>query len=276
MLIFENNSWHQEQLRFSLLSLLSSGQALFETIYYDQGVLYFWEEHLARLQNSLNDFQARVNWPDLKTIILRRLQNESAYRQARVKLICLLPLDRRNVKINAQHFLILVEAISPSQKEQAPLALKIFPSPYNEQAPLLQHKTINYGYHFYFRGLAQQQGFDDVLYVNKQGLLMETSIANIFGVKNGRLFTPPAEVGILPGTVRSLLVKELKAREALIHIDQLPQYDFFFVSSSVRELRFIRQIDGQKFAERYLSQFKTLVANWEAIKRQYRQRFLSG
>ncbi len=274
MLYWMNHAWQKDVSQFRILALLSSGQALFETLFYERGVLYFWEEHWQRLQNSLKVLGAQIDSPKLKTLILDRLKNEPKFQRARIKLICLLPLEQSTLTISIEHFVILIEPLSQASQKPIPLKLKTFPSPFRPEAPLLQHKTINYGYHFYYRSLAKGQGFDDALYLSADGYLQETSISNIFAVKDGQLFTPPVSQGILPGTVRSLLIQHLGAKEMSIHIEHLQQFDFFFVTSSVRQLRFVTQIDEHSFSNNHLSTFKQILAKWEQLKQNYRQQFL--
>ncbi len=270
MLYFANNRWQIQEDRFKVFSLLSSGQALFETLFYDDGVLYFWERHFERLQKSLNFFKSRIELPDLRELIVQKLKSTTGFKLARVKLICLLPFEKTDQVVDINNIVLLIEPLSGHKKKFSSLKLKTVPTPFQSRAPLLQHKTINYGYHFYYRGVAWQQGFDDVLYFNARNEIMEVSFANIFAVKGDQLFTPPVEVGILPGVVRSLFVEELGAQEKLILTEQLADYDYFFVTSSVRELRFVTGIDHLTFEERFQEHFETVVQSWEDLKKEYR------
>ena len=271
MLLFFNNAWHENKDIFPILARLSSGQALFETIHFQDGVLYFWEKHLKRMEQSLAFFKAAVDWPDLKSIILQKLENADC-RSARVKLVCTLPFEGRTSQLIPTDFLILIEFLPEKQSVTASVRLKTMDSPFNPEVALLQHKTINYGYHFYFKGLAQQEGFDDVLYLHPKGFLMETSMANIIGVKGDKLFTPPSSVGLLPGIVRSVLIQELEVIETKIHKNEIAAFDYFFLTSSVRELRFVEQIDRWTFAAEHKRHFLQIERSWQVIKQEYRAR----
>lgn len=78
---------------------------------------------------------------------------------------------------------------------------------------------------------AEKKLFDCVMLTEKK-FIAETSSANIFWIKNGKIFTPKKSCGILPGTVREKLIKKLKVKEVEAKISALKNADEIFLTNS--------------------------------------------
>jgi len=98
-------------------------------------------------------------------------------------------------------------------------------------------------------------GFDDVLWVNSDGEISESTWANIFLIgRTGDLVevaTPPPASGILLGVTRQrimelLTISKIPVTERVITLDELPRFDEGFVTSSIRGIRPLVQIDRHK------------------------------
>lgn len=77
----------------------------------------------------------------------------------------------------------------------------------NELSPLSNIKSLNYLDSILARQEAASRGVDDALMLNTQGRIAETSMANVFVVKDGTLITPPLREGALPGVMRAEILK---------------------------------------------------------------------
>ena len=64
----------------------------------------------------------------------------------------------------------------------------------NECSPLTAHKTLNQGDNILESRSARRLGFDSAVYLNTRGDICETTNANLFFVRDGRLYTPDDEV----------------------------------------------------------------------------------
>ncbi|MFP5208396.1 MAG: aminodeoxychorismate synthase component I [Acidobacteriota bacterium] len=104
--------------------------------------------------------------------------------------------------------------------------------------PMLFHKTTHRPlYSDAFRA-ATLAGFDDVLFLNRNEEVTEGAISNIFVEKEGRLYTPPVECGLLAGVYRRHVLETYpNAGERVLHIDDLRQADAVYLSNAVRGLR---------------------------------------
>ncbi|MEI8025451.1 MAG: aminotransferase class IV [Pseudomonadota bacterium] len=100
----------------------------------------------------------------------------------------------------------------------------------------------------------RKQNFDDVLMHNQDDGILEASAANIFFLgRQGDLLevaTPPLTTGILPGTTRQILMEllhraKIPVTERLIFPDELPRFDEAFLTSTIKGLVPIQQINSQ-------------------------------
>lgn len=84
---------------------------------------------------------------------------------------------------------------------------------------------------------AVAQGAFEPVFVNRDGLVTECAIRNIFFIKNNRLRTPDTSLGILAGVTRDLVLElagdfDLEVDTSPIRIDQVNQMDEAFICST--------------------------------------------
>ena len=74
------------------------------------------------------------------------------------------------------------------------------------------------------------------IYYNAQGQLLETSIGNLLLELDGKLYTPPAELGLLKGIYRQQLLDEGQAIEKILTLSDLAKADKIYACNAVRGL----------------------------------------
>lgn len=119
----------------------------------------------------------------------------------------------------------------------------------NDKSLLVCHKSLNYLENYLERINARQQGYDDAYYLNSQGGVTECTAANIFVLVKGKLLTPPADAGLLPGIMRGRLLLEssrlgIAVLERPIAQDLLLQADTVFITNAVCGALPVAVIDG--------------------------------
>jgi len=98
----------------------------------------------------------------------------------------------------------------------------------------LRHKTTDRGFYDEARAVAEAQGAREALLVRDDGLVTEGSISNLFVERGGRLLTPPASLGLLPGVLRAELLAAGRAEEAELTLADLA--NGFFIGNALRGL----------------------------------------
>ena len=115
-----------------------------------------------------------------------------------------------------------------------PAVCAVLRFPIDEGDWRLRHKSSDRG--FYEAGLkaARGAGADEALFLRDDGLLTEGCFTNLFVERDGKLLTPPARLGLLPGVLRASLLAEDRAEEAELRLDDLAQG--FFIGNALRGL----------------------------------------
>ncbi len=90
---------------------------------------------------------------------------------------------------------------------------------------------------------AQASGASDALLVDDKSHLLETSIANLLFLFKGALLTPPIGLGILPGTVRRLLLESKWVREEALTLSDLEDVEAVFLTNSLMRVLPVARID---------------------------------
>ncbi len=115
-----------------------------------------------------------------------------------------------------------------------PAICAILPLPVDPGDWRLRHKTSDRG--FYEAGLkaAKAAGAHEALLLRDDGLLTEGCFTTLFVERDGKLLTPPASLGLLPGVLRRSLIDAGRAREADLRIEDLE--GGFFIGNALRGL----------------------------------------
>jgi para-aminobenzoate synthetase/4-amino-4-deoxychorismate lyase len=111
------------------------------------------------------------------------------------------------------------------------------------------HKTTNRPLYARTLQAAQQAGFDDVLFLNREEEVTESAIGNVFIEKDGMLWTPPVACGLLGGVFRRHLMETRNdVAERILRLEDLKAADRIYLSNAVRGLRAV-EIDWESGGE---------------------------
>ena len=101
----------------------------------------------------------------------------------------------------------------------------------------LYHKTTRRElYDREWAHFSEMLGADEVIYLNERGELAEGSRTSIFIEHGGKLITPQATAGVLPGVLRQSLLDERRAVEGILTLNDLNRADSVYLGNSVRGL----------------------------------------
>jgi branched-chain amino acid aminotransferase len=113
-----------------------------------------------------------------------------------------------------------------------------------------QVKTLNYMTGIMAKITANLHGYPEVIMLNKEGYVTEGTGDNIFIVKNGKIITPPAYLGILPGITRNAVIdmaKELNLpiEEGVFTLIDVYGADEMFLTGTAAEVIPVVMADGR-------------------------------
>src|SRR6202011_5225489 len=120
-------------------------------------------------------------------------------------------------------------------------------------SPLAGVKSTSWLPNVWAVGEAQRQGLDEVVLLNERGEVAECTAANIFAVKNGKIYTPPLNSGCLEGGTRGILSEiapgaGVHVVEQTLRPEDLFSADEVFISSTNRNIIGVGEIAGRKIA----------------------------
>lgn len=142
-------------------------------------------------------------------------------------------------------------------------------------------KSLNYLNNIMAKMEAKRAGVLEAVMLNREGYVAECTGDNIFIIKNGIVFTPPASAGALKGVTRNTSIELLKnklkldVREVLITPYDLYTADECFLTGTAAEVIPVVKIDSRtigegkpgKVFEKLLKEFKVLTrSTGEPIK----------
>lgn len=99
---------------------------------------------------------------------------------------------------------------------------------------------------------AIKKGYDEAIFLDRDGNVCEASGANIIGIKNDVVWTPPQNANILNGITRQSLIKlfknelKVKVREENFKRGKLYTFDELFFSGTAAKVAFIASVDNKK------------------------------
>ena len=213
------------------------GFGLFETMRYTGGWLHFWGDHWARLARSAAQFGLALPTESEVLDVLRELASRLQGGHATLKLSLVKSVDGSRLYVYARDPLPAAE----SRRLILDTSYPICP-----RSLLAGHKTHNYMESMHLLGEARSSGFMDMLRVDAEGFLAETTTANFFFVQGGRCHTPSLDTGILPGVSRAALLRApgLRIEEGRYRPETLRRADAAFVTNATHGLLSVEMIEG--------------------------------
>ncbi|MBD3330623.1 branched-chain amino acid transaminase [Candidatus Peregrinibacteria bacterium] len=109
--------------------------------------------------------------------------------------------------------------------------------------------TGTYANSAYLKTEAVQNGFDEGLFLNRDGKVCEASGANIFGIKGDKVFTPPLSANVLNGITRASVIEIIEKETDLTLIEEeidrstLYTFDELFFTGTAAKITPIRSVD---------------------------------
>ena len=123
-----------------------------------------------------------------------------------------------------------------------PATVALLPLPVAASDWRLRHKTTDRGFYDDALAVARAAGADEAVFVDDAGRVSEGSFTNLFVERDGRLLTPLASQGLLPGVLRRSLLDSGRAAEAELRIADLA--GGFLIGNALRGLLPARLLGG--------------------------------
>jgi len=214
------------------LPTLTGSVGRFETILVTAGEPRFLSAHLARLLSA-------AGAPDGKALAIAcRSMAEDGPDPGRMRVM----LDEGGAAVTLDRF-----DGYPDEIYEGGVTVVVAPRPGHPLGDRAGTKPLPYTPLLDARSEARRRGAFDVLFIDRDGFLLEGSACNLFVVTDGRLRTPPVSRPILPGITRAVVLTAaarlgIPAEEADVRPEDLLAADEAFLTGSLMEVVPIRQV----------------------------------
>jgi branched-chain amino acid aminotransferase len=95
---------------------------------------------------------------------------------------------------------------------------------------------------------AKHNKWNDALVYNTQGYIIESAIANLFWVKEGKVYTPPLTDGCVAGVMRRYIIEQMPdVGERSLTLSELLLADEVMLTNAIKGVRWVSNIDDKRY-----------------------------
>lgn len=234
--------------------MLRYGLGLFETMLWQEGQIMLANYHWERLYEGMKklgfDFPAHFTYGYLQEEVQKTVLKNNLEKRCRVRLQIFTETEIFfTQKKKEPAFLIecfALEKTTIEWNEEGWICGKTA-GLYKSNDTLANLKTCNMLLYGMAAQQAKTQGWDDALILNHKGHIIESTIANIFWVKDETIFTPPLSEGCIAGVMRKHLIEEcnrmnISIREKPLTTALLDDADEVFLSNAIRRIKWVQRV----------------------------------
>ena len=223
------------------------GYGIFTTIAIYNSKPFLWQKHWHRLsQNAslagidLSEFDHGTVFDCLSGIIA-----ENNVIDGRARLTFFDQSEKGNWQIKSDRKTSLLITSADFRILQNGLRLTVSTSTINSKSPLAKLKSCNYLENLLALQEAQRRDFDEALRLNEKGEITSVCMANVFWLRDKKLYTPSLETGCLPGTTREFLLENHEVFEVRESLATLKEAEAIFLTSAGLGLATVRSLDSK-------------------------------
>lgn len=229
------------------------GDAVFETVRIYGGKPFRWREHLRRLTTTLKRLAIPLPAADLRDAI-DEVVHAARLPEAAVRLTITRGVGEGLAPPpDLEPTVLLIPRPIPTGLEEARAGgVRVIRLPFGQGrfGFTSGHKTTDYAAAVQGRIRARDARAFEAVYVEDDGAISEATTSNVFGIRRGRLTTPPVAAGCLPGITRELVLSLARkagvpTRETSVQASELHEFDEMFLTGSVIELVPVTEVDDR-------------------------------
>ncbi len=148
----------------------------------------------------------------------------------------------------------LIPSPLPTAAYQKGFTACVYPRPLKISSFGGDVKSIEYRFYLEAYAYAQSRGCDEAVLLNREGVVVEGSRANIFFVKGGTLLTPALAIRCLKGVTREVVLKlarssALRVRSSRVGLHHVLGADEAFFTNSFLGVMPLVKLNGQPISD---------------------------
>jgi len=226
------------------------GDGLFETAKVSQGDLMLASLHFERLFSGLGllkyELPAFFSAEKLQEEVLQLCKKNNCSKLARVRLSVYRGHGGLYVGDTKTGYIIgcwpLDENIN--QLNENGLVVDVYPDARKSCDAFASLKSASHLPYVMAALYAKENKLNDCLVLNEYGRIADSTIANVFIVKDGVIITPALSEGCIAGVMRKYLLEQLgkagyKIKETQLTIQDIKEADEFFLTNAIRGIRWV-------------------------------------
>jgi len=244
------------------------GDSLFETMFYTNGRIIFFDKHIERLRKGLSLLKIRYNnliINKLLSLIKELIQINNITHSARIRL----QVFRKDGGLylpsnNELDYIIEVFPLDNSTYviNKKGIHIGIAKGVIKDNNQFSQLKTTSKMDMVLCAIEAKEMGWDDAIITNSKGKLIESSKSNLFIYKNNKLYTPTTDDGPLNGIMRQTVIEisnkiGIECIETHISETDIINVDEIFLTNSIIGINWVSAYK----TKRYMHKISDLLIN---------------
>lgn len=254
------------------------GDALFESVRYVNGTLFFWEDHYFRLMASMRILRMEIPMEFTLEFLEEEIMNTVKANE----------LENGSVRVRLTVYRNEGGLYTPSTNDvsyvietnsmespffilnEGKYEVELFKDYYVNKDMLSNLKSTNKILNVVAGVYAQENGYANCLLVNTDKRVVEAINGNLFLVKGNEIKTPPLSDGCLDGIIRKNLMKIIAGSEEYDLVEEsispfeLQKVDELFITNSIVGIQPISKYRKKEFDTKVA---KTLVGKLNAKAR---------
>ena len=236
---------------------LRFGDGLFETLKYKNGKLILVDEHLARLWYGMRLLQfelPKLFSPDMLESQILQLIQKNNHQSARIRIT----VFRGNGGLydphhHAPQYIIQTWQLPETNGllNENGLQCCIYRDALKVVDRFSNSKHNNYLPYFMGALYAKKEKCNDAIILNQHNNICDSTIANVFFIKDGIIYTPALTEGCVAGVTRATVINELKNNYSIVETTIteaiLMEADEVFLTNSIYNIRWIAAIENKNY-----------------------------
>ena len=211
------------------------GDGLFETLRFDNEKLFSANKHIKRILSGLKLIKLNHNFnPDSLLLLLQKIIKKNSLKNGMIR-IMITRGDLSKIKIMPNIYINIKSFYNIPNKPVKAIFFNEEKFPIIRFTPAI--KSLNYIGNMLAKKECEKLGYYEPIFYNRNNIITECAIRNIFFIKDKTLITPSLDLGILSGVMRSTIISiakknHLNISETHINRDEINLMDEAFISST--------------------------------------------
>jgi branched-chain amino acid aminotransferase len=235
------------------------GEGLFETMRLQHGKIALWDAHYSRLENSMSRIGLKPPVHLTKDQLyhqIQKLAEKNKHSFTRVRLTVYRGeggiWETPSVPFN---YLIQTWSLPDSlnRLNENGIDLGVFMEGRKSCDAFASLKSNNYLLYLLAANFAKTQKWNECLVLNQYERIADATIANLFFIREGNIFTPAISEGGVEGVMRNYLITQFRAsgfkvEEGAYTIKDLEQADEVFLTNAIHGIKWVKSFGNSNYS----------------------------